>query len=78
MHLLKISDRIRHQIKKGHRKGVEVRKMKKLTWKITGINLEPFIIEADSFDSAIMEAREINKNYCSGQVIERAYKYENK
>ena len=45
--------------------------MKKLMWKITGINLKPLIVEADSFDSAIMEARKINKNYCGGQVIER-------
>ena len=28
MHLLKNHDRIRYQIKKGHRKGVEVKKMK--------------------------------------------------
>ena len=71
MHLLKIHGRIRHQIKKGHRKGVEVSKMKKLMWKITGINLTPLIVEAASFDSAITKARNISKNYCSGQVIER-------
>ena len=61
-------DRIRYQIKKGHLKGVEVKKMKKIIWKVTGRNLVTLYIEADSFDSAIEKARNVNKNYCSGQV----------
>ena len=69
MHLLKIHGRIRHQIKKGHRKGVEVKKMKKIIWKVTGRNLVTLYIKADSFDSAIEKARNVNKNYCSGQVV---------
>ena len=70
MHLLKIHDRISYQIKKGHRKGVEVNvNMKKIIWKVTGRNLETLYIEADSFDSAIAKARKVNKNYYSGQVI---------
>ena len=74
MHLLKIHGRIRHQIKKGHRKGgkvkgVEVKKMKKIIWKVTGKNLATLYIEANSFDSAIEKARNVNKNYCSGQVV---------
>ena len=69
MHLLKIHGRIRYQIKKGHRKGVEVKKMKKIIWKVTGRNLGTLYIEADSFDSAIEKARNVNKNYCSGQVV---------
>ena len=62
-------DRISYQIKKGHHKGVEVMKMKKIIWKVTGRNLDDLYIEADSFDSAIEKARNVNKNYCSGQVI---------
>ena len=42
--------------------------MKKIIWKVTGRNLETLHIEADSFDSAIEKARNVNKNYCSGQV----------
>ena len=43
--------------------------MKKIIWKVTGRNLESLHIEADSFDSAIEKARNVNKNYCSGQVV---------
>ena len=48
--------------------------MKKIIWKVTGRNLEALYIEADSFDSAIAKARNVNKKYCSGQVV----RYENK
>ena len=47
--------------------------MKKIIWKVTGRNLKPLYFEADSFDSAIAKARNVNKNYCSGQVA----RYEN-
>ena len=40
-----------------------------IIWKVTGRNLETLYIEADSFDSAIVKARKVNKNYCSGQVV---------
>ena len=43
--------------------------MKKIIWKVTGRNLKTLYIEADSFDSAIVKARNVNKNYCSGQVV---------
>ena len=43
--------------------------MKKIIWKVTGRNLESLYIEADSFDIAIAKARNVNKNYCSGQVV---------
>ena len=43
--------------------------MKKIIWKVTGRNLGTLYIEADSFDSAIEKARNVNKNYCSGQVV---------
>ena len=43
--------------------------MKKIIWKVTGRNLKSLYIEADSFDSAIAKARNVNKNYCSGQVV---------
>ena len=75
LHLLKFRDRIRYQIKKGHRKGVEVSKMK-IIWKVTGRNLKTLYIEADSFDSAIVKARNVNKNYCSGQVVRNENKQE--
>ena len=43
--------------------------MKKIIWKVTGRKLETLYIETDSFDSAIEKARNVNKNYCSGQVV---------
>ena len=43
--------------------------MKKIIWKVTGRNLKALYIEADSFDSAIEKARNVNKNYCCGQVV---------
>ena len=43
--------------------------MKKIIWKVTGRNLESLYIEADSFDIAIAKVRNVNKNYCSGQVV---------
>ena len=43
--------------------------MKKIIWKVTGRKLETLYIEADSFDSAIEKARNVNKNYCCGQVV---------
>ena len=43
--------------------------MKKIIWKVTGRNLKTLYIEANSFDSAITKARNVNKNYCSGQVV---------
>ena len=43
--------------------------MKKIIWKVTGRNLGTLYIEADSFDIAIEKARNVNKNYCSGQVV---------
>ena len=43
--------------------------MKKIIWKVTGKNLDTLYIEANSFDSAIAKARDVNKNYCSGQVV---------
>ena len=36
--------------------------------KVWGINLPIVEIEADCFDKAIRKARQINKNYCSGQI----------
>lgn len=39
-------------------------------WKIMGRNLKDLYIMADSFDSAIAEARKINRNYSGGQVVE--------
>ena len=45
------------------------KEMKKIIWKVTGRNLGTLFIEADSFDSAIEKARNVNKNYCSGQVV---------
>lgn len=41
------------------------------TWEITGINLPPIIVEAESFDDALKQARRIEDNYCGGRVIER-------
>ena len=43
--------------------------MKKIIWKVTGKNLATLYIEANSFDSAIAKARNVNKNYCSGKVV---------
>ena len=43
--------------------------MKKIIWKVTGKNLATLYIEANNFDSAIVKARNVNKNYCSGQVV---------
>lgn len=37
-------------------------------WYIWGIGLESLVIKANSFDIALDKAREINKNYCSGQL----------
>ena len=37
-------------------------------WKIWGINLPTLYIIADDFDTAIAEARKINKNYNTGQL----------
>ena len=73
MHLQKLCVTIDNK-KKGHRKGVEVSKMKKIIWKVTGRNLEPLYIEAYSFDSAIAKARIVNKNYCCGQVVKNENK----
>ena len=47
--------------------------MKKIIWKVTGRNLEPSYIEAESFDIAIVKARNVDKNYCCGQVVEVRY-----
>lgn len=38
------------------------------TWYIWGIGLESLEIKANSYDIAIDIAREINKNYCIGQL----------
>ena len=43
--------------------------MEKIIWKVAGRNLVTLYIEVDSFDSAIEKARNVNKNYCSGQVV---------
>ena len=48
--------------------------MKKIIWKVTGRNLATLYIEADSFDSAIEKARNVNKNYCSGKVVKNENK----
>lgn len=42
----------------------------KMIWIISGRNLPTLEIEADSFDEALKEARQINKNYDTGQVKE--------
>jgi hypothetical protein len=39
-------------------------------WKIGGTHLKDLFIIAESFDNALTEARKINNNYCSGQVVE--------
>lgn len=41
-----------------------------MIWIISGSNLPTLEIEADSFDEALKEARQINKNYDTGQVKE--------
>lgn len=38
-------------------------------WKISGSGLPDLRVKADCFDNALAEAREINSNYSSGQVI---------
>ena len=37
-------------------------------WNIWGINLPALYIMAEDFDTAIAEARKINKNYNTGQL----------
>lgn len=39
-------------------------------WKISGRELPDQIIVAGSFDEAILEARRIDENYSTGQVVE--------
>ena len=39
-------------------------------WKVTGKELEPMYIIADSFDNAIEKARRINSNYDTAQVVD--------
>lgn len=41
-----------------------------MIWIISGSNLPTLEIEADSFDETLKEARQINKNYDTGQVKE--------
>lgn len=43
--------------------------MKKSLWEISGYKLATLFIEADSFDEAIKQAREINDGYCCGRPI---------
>ena len=38
------------------------------TWYIWGLYLPVLLIEADSFDRALEEARKINPNYNTGQL----------
>lgn len=38
-------------------------------WKIDGINLQPLLIKADNFDTAIEKARLINKGYSGGKIV---------
>lgn len=40
-------------------------------WIISGLNLKSLLIEAESFDEALKKARKVNKNYCSGKLLER-------
>lgn len=50
--------------------------MKRL-WKITGTNfktdtkLKALYIEAESADEALKTAREKDRNYCTGQVVDK-------
>lgn len=39
-------------------------------WEIFGIDLPSIIVEAESFDDALKQARRIDDNYCAGRVIE--------
>lgn len=38
-------------------------------WRITGNDLPPFYIYADSFDDALAFARKINTGYNTGQIV---------
>ena len=40
------------------------------TWRITGRDLPPLRIPAASFDEALAEARKLDRNYCTGQIVE--------
>jgi hypothetical protein len=40
------------------------------TWKITGRDLPPLHIPATSFDAALAQARKLDRNYCTGQIVE--------
>ena len=60
-------------IKKGHAPGMMVIEMirdKPKIWIISKTGIEPLEIEASSFDEAIRKAREINKEYNTGQLKE--------
>lgn len=46
--------------------GMRIRKR----WKITGNDLPPFYLYADSFDEALRLARIINPDYNTGQIVE--------
>ena len=37
-------------------------------WEITGINLPPLLIPANSFDDALKAARLIDNNYSGGRI----------
>ena len=39
-------------------------------WLISGSLLKSLLVEANSFDEAIAKARKVNKNYCTGKVVE--------
>ena len=43
-------------------------------WNVTGYELLELYIDAESFDDAIAEARKINPNYNTGQVVEGGQK----
>lgn len=43
--------------------------MKKSLWEISGYKLESLFIEADSFDEAIKQAREIDDDYSCGRCL---------
>lgn len=43
--------------------------MKKSLWEINGYKLKPLFIEADSFDEAIKQAREIDNDYSCGRCL---------
>lgn len=44
-------------------------------WFITGDDLCGIIIKAESFDAALAQARKINSNYSTGQVIREILKH---